>query len=656
MIRSTQTHLLLAALALPLATPAQQVVVATDDSTDTVVAFSPIDGSLVFANVFAIPNTVQVGILQVGNEIWINEQTGDRVVRYDACGNVLGSMGPTLPLGGLDNIRGMSFIGGIVYVTNDGSGNGATADSLVMFDPAGNHLGTLALSSSPSPFSVQPFQGDLLVMSSSGPDKIHRYTTAGVSVGTVSNATNLGFTHASVIASDGNLWVSTFTTDTILKIEPTTGTVLQTVPADNARGIYELANGNLLWTTANGGAFVYDFGTATNSLVHAGSMYNLNLVDLTSACHRSYGVGCHDFFGQDNSNLFELFPTIAAGKAALDGNALQFALTANGYVATWLPGVAAALYVPPTGAATVVADGSATTETFTPSTPIPIPGGVATQWTVSSEGVLTAGPVGNQGTDSTPTLAETAAANGLAFYNWFSQNPVESGSGKIKWEEIGGVLYVTFDGVECGVGTPTVAPSTYQWQIDIATGTVTMVWQSMSISTSTSDMLVGCTLADAGVTPVSQSLAAATAVVLQPDTELRPMTLTAAPRPVINPSTLVTYTATEVPEFVPGSGVYIGTMYLSANPLLGGFDLTGILTTVPGCSAYVATLDLDLGGTVNVAPTLSWSFPFSNAFFAPGNQIGAQAVALFDPSFPLLNGESGGFLLSNGVLSTTELQ
>jgi hypothetical protein len=646
---------LLATLAFTGLAFAQQVVVATDDSTDTLVAFSPVDGSLVDPNLFAIPNTVQVSALMVGNEIWISEQSGDRVVRYDVCGNVLGVLGPTLAGGGMDNIRGMKFFGGIVYVTNDGTNNGATADSLVTFDPAGNYLGTIALSASPSPFSVLPFQGDMLVVSSSGPDKVHRYTLAGASVGTFNNSTALGFSHASVIASDGNIWLSTFTTDTIVKLDAATGNILQTLPADNARGIFELQNGNLLWTTQYGGAYVYDMVAGTNTQVHAGSMYNLNLVTLDLACHKSYGVGCHTY-REDRSNLMQLFPDVPSAKAALDGNVLQFTRTGNGYLATWLPGVAGALYVPPTPAATVVADASATTTTFTPSVAIPVPGGVASTWTISSEGVLTADAAGNQGTLSTATLANTAAQTGLAWYTWVNQNPVETGSGKIKTEEVGGVLYVTFDGVELVGGTPTLAPSTYQYQINMTTGDVLMVWNSFSSSNSTIDVLVGCTLAGAGATPVSQTLSAAVAAVIEPDPVLNPMTLTASPNAVINPSTLVTYTANDVPEFVPGSGVYIGTMFLSVNPLPSGFDLTGILTTVTGCNAYVASLDIDLGGAVNIAPSLSWSFNYSNAFFAPGNVVASQAVALFDPAFPLLNGEAGGFLFSNGLRTTTHLQ
>jgi len=60
----------------------------------------------------------------------------------------------------------------------------------------------------------------------------------------------------------------------------------------------------------------------------------------------SYGTGCHTFVGPNpNSNLFELFLDVPAAKAALDGNAIQFTKTANGYTANWLPGAAGALYV-----------------------------------------------------------------------------------------------------------------------------------------------------------------------------------------------------------------------------------------------------------------------------------------------------------------------
>jgi hypothetical protein len=647
------TSSLFAALALSSMATAQQILITTDLTTDSIVAFSPVDGSLIGANQFPIETIIQVSAIEVNAEIWVSQQLGDRIKRYDHCGNFLGDIGPTFPGGGLDNVRGMTFHNGIVYACNDGPNNGATADSLVAFDPAGNWLATYPLSNTISPFGVTAFQGDLLVSGSSNNEDVHRYTLTGTSLGTFHNSTSLNFAHQVLPAADGNVWCAgSSSPSSVVKLDATTGNILLTIPAVSARGVYELANGNVLWTGSTG-AWVYDIGTTVSTQVFVGSCYQLNAVDTNHACHKAFGTGCHDY-GLDYSNLFQLFPDVPSAKAALDGNALLFTRTADGYIANWLPGLAGSLYVAPSGGATVVANGSATTETITPSVAIPIPGGVAPTWTISSEGVLTAAIEGNQGTSSSVTLANTASETGLAWYTWINQNPTEAGSGKIKWEEVGSVLYVTFDGVEVGVGSPTVAPGTYQYQIHTTTGDVTMVWTSFSISNSTSDVLVGCTLAGAGLTPVSETLSAVASHVLEPDPA--PMALSAAPAPIINPSTSVTYTASNVPEFLPGSGIYLGTMFLSVNPLPGGFDLTGILTTVPGCNAYIATLDLDLGGVLNVAPTLSWNFTYDNVFFAPGNVIAAQAVALFDPAFPLLNGESGGFLLSNGLLSTTFAQ
>ncbi|MBL9079209.1 MAG: hypothetical protein JNL08_17030 [Planctomycetes bacterium] len=643
---------LCAAAALTVTAHAQ-VVITTNSTTDTMVAFNPVDGSVVSSSLFAIPTTggTKVAAIQVNNEIWMSDQIGDTVTRFDPCGNTLGVIGPTFPGGGFDNIRGMTLIGGLVYVTNDGAGNGATANSLVTLDLAGNHVATIPLSFS-SPYSVIPWQGDLLVASDAANDDVHRYTTAGVSVGTFHNSTGLNFAHQIALASDGNVWCAGFSTNNVVKLDATSGAILSSFAASGARGVYELANGNVLWTNGSG-AFVYDTVALTSTQVFAGSHTHLNLLlPQQAACHRPYGTGCHSFSG-DWSNLFQLFADAPAAKAALDGNALQFTLTPTGYVATWVPGSAAGLYIAPSIGATVIADADSTTTTILASAAIPIPGGTQPQWTVSSNGVVTAGGTGNQGTSGTPTLASTASQTGLAFYTWSNFNPAETGSGDIKWEEVGNLLVITFDGVEFSGGTPTLAPATFQFQISLISGDVTMLWPSMSGSNSTTDTLVGCTLAAAGPTPVSESLAAAAALLLQPDTApLSPMTLSATPSPVINPSTLVTYTANNVPEFLPSSGVYIGTLFFSVNPLPGGFPLTGILTTVPGCNAWIATLDVDLGGTFNIAPTLAWNFTFDNVVFAPGNVIAAQAVALFDPSAPLLNGESGGFLLSNGVLSS----
>ena len=378
----------------------------------------------------------------------------------------------------------------------------------------------------------------------------------------------------------------------------------------------------------------------------------MQIRDLSVAYHQNYGTGCYSY-NTDPTNFMSSFAGTPAAKAALDGNVLQFFPTGNGYFAIWLPGTAPSFYVAPTAAATIVADADDTTTTFSTSVPVPVPGGTQSQWTVSSNGVLTAGATGNQGTGFQASLAATATATGLAWYNWRDYNPFAAGSGKVKTEEVNGVMYVTFDGVyEFG----TTNPATFQWQINVATGEVTMVWVSMAVGANTTTMVVGGTLAGAGSVPASVDFATATPFVMGPPVSLAPMTMSASPAPVINPSTNVTYTISNIPEFAPNTGVYLSTLFLSVTPLPAGIDLSGLLTQTPGCKAYIGTLDLDLGVALTGVSTSSRSVTFSAPVLTPGLVIAAQSVALFDPAFPLLNGEAGGLVVSNGVLSVCQLQ
>jgi len=133
------------------------------------------------------------------------------------------------------------------------------------------------------------------------------------------------------------------------------------------------------------------------------------------------------------------------------------------------------------------------------------------------------------------------------------------------------------------------------------------------------------------------------------------MSLSAAPPPVINPSTLVTYTAYNIPEFIPGSGVYLSTMFLSASQVPGGLDL-GVIGA-PGCSAFIGGLEYNFGTAVTSTPTAAASLLFGNVLLSPGNVIYAQAVGLFDPAHPLPNGQNAfGMVVSNGVRSSIQLQ
>ncbi|MBL8729415.1 MAG: hypothetical protein JNM25_13335 [Planctomycetes bacterium] len=413
------------------------------------------------------------------------------------------------------------------------------------------------------------------------------------------------------------------------------------------------------------GTFTYDASAALWLLIQgthpnptnvlAPHITALQIRDLSSAAHQNYGTGCHSYTAPDPSSCMQEFAGSPAAKAALDGNAVQFVLAGSGYVAVWIPG-GSALFVAPSGGASTGPTADDTPITISSSSGIPVPGGgTQTQWTISPNGILTAGGVGNQGSSYNPSLASTAAATGLAWYVWRDWNPAEPGSGPIQYEEIGGVLYITWSGVEAyPYGSPN--PGTWQYQIDMTSGSVTIVMVSFETGTSTAPVVVGCTLAGASPTPTSVDLATQLPFVMDtgPAAVLLPLSLSASPAPVINPNTFVTYTLTNVPEFMPG--IHVGTVIFSLNPFPAGVDLSGILTTVPGCKVYIATLDADVGGAASATSTLSWTLNFSNVAFAPGNVVAAQAVALFDPNIPLANGEAGGYLVSNAVMSTTQLQ
>jgi hypothetical protein len=316
----TRTALsVLAAALLAGILPAQVVI--TANTAGAVVALSPVDGSLVNASFVPIVASggTKVGCIEVNGEVWVSEQTGDRIVRYATNGTVLGVIGPTFAGGGLDNCRGMSLINGLVHIANDGAGNGAFANSLTVFDPAGNFVTAYPLASTGGPYSVIPHEGGLLVASSDPNDDLHRYTTNGVSLGTFHNTTAVDFAHQVARANDGHVWCATFTTSALVKLNTNTGAVLASFPATNARGVFHLANGNLLWTSSTG-VRVFDVTTQTSTLITAGAFGHLNLYGAGGSTNASpYGVGCEGL-------------ALAANGAPQLGNA-SFALLLSGVTA-----------------------------------------------------------------------------------------------------------------------------------------------------------------------------------------------------------------------------------------------------------------------------------------------------------------------------------
>lgn len=376
----------------------------------------------------------------------------------------------------------------------------------------------------------------------------------------------------------------------------------------------------------------------------------LQLRDLDSAHHSAYGTGCYAYSAATES-FYQHFATSALASAQLQGNVLQLIPSPPGYFAVWYPGAATAAYVAPSGTATSLPTADDGSHTITPSLPVPSPFGAAAQVTISHNGIITLGPTPNQANDYTPTGAELAAATGTGFYTWHDFNDTEASSGTIKHEEIGGILYVTWDGVE-GFASGT-NPHTFQFQIDLATGIVTVVWQSVNVlSAAGNEWLTGYTDAGTSMDPGSIDLATALPLQTMPDITLQPLTLSASPAPVFTiggPTVPVTYTVHNIPDALPPFGLGLTLLFFGFTPLPGGIDLSLLGIDMPGCNLYLVSLDVTFGmnGLAGTdAITLQIPQPL-----APGTTFYSQALALFPP-FSLPNGQNGfGGVMSNGLRS-----
>lgn len=356
------------------------------------------------------------------------------------------------------------------------------------------------------------------------------------------------------------------------------------------------------------------------------------------ASHSVIGSGCYEY---DVKSVAQQFASAAAAKAALDGNSLRFVNTGGGYRATFQVG--GGTYVAPV-APTVHLLGDEGVATITPSFgATPIPGGSTSSWTIHANGTLTAGPVANPSGYSTSLQTLGAAAN-LGFYSFHDFD--EGSAGQIVSEEVANLLYITWVGVlgYGGGGGPPPDSGTFQFQIDMATGDVEIVWVSMP-SVSVTGNIVGARLAGVGPTPSSTNLSTLNQFLLA---DISAMELSAVGRPVNNGPAPV-YTIANIPEFTPGSGIHAGIVVFSFTEVPGGYDLGGPPLDVgaPGCTGYVGGLDLivNLGnaGAPSLSFPLAWSIPI------PIGQIWMQAVGQFLPG-SLANGlNPGGYVTSNAL-------
>ncbi|MEO6597312.1 MAG: hypothetical protein ABIP94_21420 [Planctomycetota bacterium] len=305
----------------------------------------------------------------------------------------------------------------------------------------------------------------------------------------------------------------------------------------------------------------------------------------TVATATSVGAGCIAKY----TSFYQNF--VQASAFDLNGSAMTLFRVLPGYVA-----VQVGTFMPPSGGASVLPllDDDELTQPLT--TAFPYDGGSATSLTICSNGFVSVNP-GNF-TNFVPSVSELLNDPETSWRSWHDYNTTEIGSGQIKFEQIGSVAVITWDGVWDYGGTSVADASTFQFQFDSSNGSIALVWQTMSPNggATLTGFLVGYSPGGPSANPgqVDISVALPLAAISTVGADLMPLSLTSVSRPVTG-SNWTMQTGN-----IPATGV-IGVEILGlSNPGIPDLTIIGM----PACGLYTS-LDL-LNGFPVAGSTHNW--------------------------------------------------
>ena len=240
--------------------PEDGLLLIPDSAGDRVMAFDPETGDLYNADFIPADPTnlstpIKAALHPDENSILVSDQVKDGLLQYDLDGNFIGWFAPAGGVNNaiLDNVRGWSLrANGNILVTTAG---GANTDAIVEFDTDGNHIGNFIANGAgglDGPWSVlyRPEHSDYLVTASTS-DAVHQYDMNGAYLGNL--VSNVNFPEQITQTASGNLLVATFSTPSGCYEYTSDGTYVGYYDVvSGLRGTYELPNGNILVTNANG--------------------------------------------------------------------------------------------------------------------------------------------------------------------------------------------------------------------------------------------------------------------------------------------------------------------------------------------------------------------------------------------------------------------
>ena len=368
-------------------------------------------------------------------------------------------------------------------------------------------------------------------------------------------------------------------TGAVVGATPGTQTQVAITPFPLAPGLYGVAL-RAIGVSHNYTNGIGNFGNADLTLT-AGEATNTSFAPplfspRTVNCRIHYGIGVNGTVATNTStgagclhipdvSSYESFATSAAFDLA--NTSMTLLHTGSRYVAQ--PGTAT--YAPPSAAAQVLPLTNDAEVTVTLSQPMPLgPGAATSSLTVCSNGFISSAP-GN-GASSVPSSAFLSGPQTWWSICWHDYDPTIAAGGRVKFEQIGNLACVTWDGVWDAGGTSVANANTMQAQFDVTTGTVHYVYGTMSAFGN--GRLVGISNAGPSVDPGSMDISAAlpggyTAAAVA----VAPLVLNGASRPITGTFWLLSV------GNIPVTGVIGVQLFGLTDP--GIDDLSGI--GMPGC-------------------------------------------------------------------------
>jgi len=252
-----------ASLLLAPAGLAEEFLLIPDSTADTVGMFDPHDGAYLGdlingAGMFSTPINAA---LAPDGYIYVSDQVADSVFRFNMDGSFFDVYADGTD--GLNNIRGIDFRGGHVFVT---SGD----DYVAEFDGPHNRIGDFIADGS-DPFDIL-FLDDgrsLLADIQGTADNVRLYDVDGTLLHEI-----FSVSFPEQIQFDGlspGVFLNASFSDNVVTDFDLDGTIYEQTPWSGGRGVYRLGNGNLLVTNGNG---VFEIEPGTGNIIeqkYAGS-------------------------------------------------------------------------------------------------------------------------------------------------------------------------------------------------------------------------------------------------------------------------------------------------------------------------------------------------------------------------------------------------